>query len=631
MERRRRGPSCGTRSLGWLVVHRARVLSAIAAFSIAIGGLLHLAGQGATGDAVWAAAVALLAAELAFEVGRTVILDHHMGVDTIALVAMVGSLLLGEELAGVIVGLMFSGGAALEDVASARARRELTALIQRAPKVAQLRVGDRLEQVPIAQVQTGDVVVVRNGEVIPVDGTVVAGEAVVDTSTLSGEPLPVTIAAGMPVLSGSANAGAPFDVRAGRPAADSAYAALVRLVEHAQADRAPFVRMADRYAGFFLPATLIVAGLAWAISGDAVRALAVVVVATPCPLILAAPIALVSGLSRAARYGVIVKGAGAIETLGQARTVLFDKTGTLTVGTPEVRDVVTRGSHASGELLMLAASVDRMSAHVLGEALVRAATDAGLALATPTKVHEEPGQGIQGLVDGRTVAVGSRAFIRSAGVPADEIASAAVMPGHGSGEAHVVVGIDGHVAGVIVMADELRPDADRIVERLRAEGIRHVAMASGDRRSVAERIGRELGVDRVYADQSPEEKLEVVRRLRADPELSPVIMVGDGVNDAPALALADLGIAMGAAGATVSSETADAVITVDRIDRVADAVHTGRRSLQIARQSVLAGMGLSLAAMGVAAAGYLPPVAGALFQEVIDLAVIINALRALRG
>ena len=220
MERRKRGPSCGTRSLGWLVVHRARVLSAIAAFSIAIGGLLHLAGQGATGDAVWAAAVALLAAELAFEVGRTVILDHHMGVDTIALVAMVGSLLLGEELAGVIVGLMFSGGAALEDVASARARRELTALIQRAPKVAQLRVGDRLEQVPIAQVQTGDVVVVRNGEVIPVDGTVVAGEAVVDTSTLSGEPLPVTIAAGMPVLSGSANAGAPFDVRAGRPAAD---------------------------------------------------------------------------------------------------------------------------------------------------------------------------------------------------------------------------------------------------------------------------------------------------------------------------------------------------------------------------------------------------------------------------
>ena len=619
------------RAFGWLVEHRARILAAIAGLSIVVGGALYLAGEHAAGKDVWGAAVALLAAELAFEVVRTVVVDRHMGVDTIALVAMVGALALGQEFAGVIVGLMFSGGAALEDIASTRARRELTALIQRAPKVAQLRVGEKLEQVPVAQVRTGDVVVVRTGEVVPVDGTIVGSEAVVDTSTLSGEPLPVTMGPGMAVLSGSANAGSPFEVRADRPAAESAYAALVRLVEQAQAHRAPFVRMADRYAGFFLPATVITAGLAWAISGDAVRGLAVVVVATPCPLILAAPIALVSGLSRAARFGVIVKGAGAIETLGEARTVLFDKTGTLTVGTPDVRDVVASRDHQPAELLALAASVDRLSAHVLGEALVRAATEAGLPLSAPGDIREEPGQGIQGVIDGRSVAVGSRAFMRSVGIPDDEIASSAVLRGHGSGEAHVLVGIDGHVGGVIVMADELRPDADRIVERLRAEGIRHVAMASGDRRSVAERIGRELGVDRVYAEQSPEEKLEVVRRLREDPELRPVIMVGDGVNDAPALALADLGIAMGVAGATVSSETADAVITIDRIDRVADAVHTGRRSLHIARQSVLAGMGLSLAAMAVAAAGYLPPVAGALFQEAIDLAVILNALRALRG
>ena len=325
----------------------------------------------------------------------------------------------------------------------------------------------------------------------------------------------------MPVLSGSANAGSPFDVRADRPAAESAYAALVRLVEQAQAHRAPFVRMADRYAGFFLPATLIAAALAWAISGDPVRALAVVVVATPCPLILAAPIALVSGLSRAARCGVIVKGAGAIETLGEARTVLFDKTGTLTVGTPDVRDIVTYRDRQPGELLALAASVDQMSAHVLGDALVRSAAEAGLALVTPTDVREVPGQGIRGMVDGRMVAVGSRAFMRAAGVREDEISSAAVLPGHGSGEAHVLVCVDGHVGGVIVMADELRPDADRIVERLRAEGILHVAMVSGDRRSVAERVGRELGVDRVYAEQSPEEKLEVVRRLRDDPGAAP--------------------------------------------------------------------------------------------------------------
>jgi heavy metal translocating P-type ATPase len=459
----------------------------------------------------------------------------------------------------------------------------------------------------------------------------VSREAVVDTSTLSGEPLPVTVAAGMAVLSGSANAGAPFEVRAERPAAASAYTALVRLVEQAQHQRAPLVRMADRYAGFFLPATLVVAAAAWALSGDPVRGLAVVVVATPCPLILAAPIALVSGLSRAARAGVIVKGAGAIETLGQARTVLFDKTGTLTVGSPDVREIVTAGDVSDGELLRLAASVDRMSAHVLGEALVRAAAEAELTLSMPSEVREDPGQGIEGTVDGRRVAVGSRAFLRAAGYPADAVAAGNLATGRGSGEARVLVGVDGRLAGIIVMADELRPDADRIVDRLRAEGVRHVAMLSGDRRSVAERVGRELGVDRVYAEQSPEDKLEVVRRLRGDPALAPVVMVGDGVNDAPALALADLGIAMGAAGATVSSETADAVITVDRVDRVADAVHTGRRALHIARQSVLAGMGLSLAAMGVAAVGYLPPVAGALFQEVIDLAVILNALRALRG
>ncbi|HEX8975448.1 MAG TPA: heavy metal translocating P-type ATPase [Solirubrobacteraceae bacterium] len=616
--------------VAWVLERRAQILAAVAVVGIAAGGLLHLVGSGAAGQWVWGAAVALLAAELSLEVGRTVIVERSFGVDTIALVAMIGALALNQELAGAVIGLMFSGGAALETVASRRARRELTALVQRAPKVAQLQVDNHLQEVPVEQVRIGDVVVVRTGEVVPVDGVVLSPEAVVDTSTLTGEPLPETVGRGMPVLSGSANAGAPFDVRANRPAADSAYTALVRLVEQAQTQRAPFVRMADRYAGFFLPATMAVAGLAWALSGDPVRALAVVVVATPCPLILAVPIALVSGLSRAARAGVIVKGAGTIETLGEARTVLFDKTGTLTVGTPDIRTIVPRGSIEPGELLRLAASVDRLSAHVLGQALVNTAQKAGLELTLPSDIHEEPGQGIRGTVDGRRIAVGSRAFMSAAGIPEPEVASSALTT-HGSGETSVLVAIDGHIAGVIIMADELRPDAEKIVERLRKEGIRHVAMLSGDRRSVAERVGIELGVDRVYAEQSPEDKLGVVRTLSADPALRPVVMVGDGINDAPALALADVGIAMGAAGATVSSETADAVITVDRIDRVADALHTGRRALHIARQSVLGGMGMSLAAMGVAAAGYLAPVGGAMLQEGIDLAVILNALRALRG
>jgi heavy metal translocating P-type ATPase len=629
--RHARQPHRSQATLGWLIEHRAQILASIAVASLVVGGLLHAIGEGAAAQTVWRATVALLAAELAAEVGRSVVVQHSLGVDTIALVAMVGALALEQELAGVVIGLMFSGGASLEVIASRRARRELTSLVQRAPTVARVRVDDRLREVPVEQVQVADTVLVRTGEVVPVDGTMLSAEAVIDTSTLTGEPLPETVRRGMTVLSGSANAGPPFEVRADRPARDSAYAALVRVVEQAQSQRAPMMRMADRYAGIFLPATLLIAGAAWAISGDAVRGLAVVVVATPCPLILAAPIALVSGVSRAARSGVIVKGTPPIEALGEARTVLFDKTGTLTVGTPEVREIVTRDGRDAGELLQLAASLDRFSAHVLGEALVTAAQEAGLELTMPADVHEEPGQGIAGSVDGRRVLVGSRAFMRDAGVSQREIEAAALATSRGSGEAHVDVAVDGHIAGVIVMADEVRPDAGAVVARLRAEGIRHVAMASGDRRSVAERVGRELALDRVYAELSPEEKLEIVRRIRSDHTLRPVVMVGDGVNDAPALALADVGIAMGAAGATVSAETADAVITVDRIDRVADAVHAGRRSLHIARQSVLAGMGLSVAAMIVAAFGYLPPVAGALLQEGIDLAVILNALRALRG
>lgn len=295
----------------WLIEHRARILAGIALAAIAVGGGLHLAGFGPAGDAVWRSVLVLLAAELAVEVGRTVVLERQMGVDTIALVAMVGSLALGELLAGVVIGLMFSGGLALEEIASARARRELTALVERAPKRARIRTKEGLRDVPVDDVEIGDVAVVRTGEVVPVDGTMVSEKAVLDTSTLTGEPLPVTLTHGMSTLSGTSNVGTPFEVRADRPAAESAYAALVRLVSQAETERAPLVRLADRYAGFFLPATLLIAGLAWALSGDAVRGLAVVVVATPCPLILAAPIALVSGLSRAARAGVVVKVTGA--------------------------------------------------------------------------------------------------------------------------------------------------------------------------------------------------------------------------------------------------------------------------------------------------------------------------------
>jgi heavy metal translocating P-type ATPase len=606
---------------------RPRLLALACLILIALGGALSLLGATAAGDAVWAATVAVMLVPLTWSILRT-LAQGRVGVDAIALIAMAGALAIGQYLAGAVIALMLSGGNALEAMASRRARQELTALLERMPSIAHRRAGGGWEEVPIERLEVGDVILVRAGELVPVDGSLESGEAVVDASALTGESLPVSHVRGATLHSGVANAGEAFELRATRLASESAYANLVRLVRAAETQRAPFVRLADRYAAIFLPLTLAIAAAAWVASGDAVRAVAVLVVATPCPLILAAPIAIVSGVSRAARSGVIVKGGTAIERLGEARTVLLDKTGTLTLGEPAVQEVVPFGDYGEEEVLRLGASLDQLSAHVLAEALVHDAEERRLPLSEPVDAIEEPGQGMEGSVEGRRVAVGNVAWLRQLGYETGD----AERAGDGSGDAglaKVLVGVDGRLAGVVVMADRLRDDARELAGELRAAGVRRVAMVTGDRRSVAERIAAETGLDRVYSEQSPEDKLDVVRGMRSDPELAPVVMVGDGVNDAPALALADVGIAMGGPGATVSSDTADAVITVDRIDRVATAVSIGRRSLGIARQSVVFGIGLSLVAMGFAAFGYIAPIGGALLQEGIDVAVILNALRAL--
>jgi len=601
---------------------RSRRLVAAAALAGVVGGIVFFAlGRPTAADWLWAMTTALLLGPLALSVLRS-LLRRDVGVDAVALVAMAGALALGEYLAGAVIALMLAGGNALEEAANRRARRELTALVERAPRVALVRRGDGLHELPVDEVQVDDHVLVRAGEVVPVDGMVEAEEAIVDESALTGEPLPVTVHRGGQVRSGTTNAGGAFELRAIRPASESAYAALVRLVEHAEQERAPFVRLADRYAAIFLPITAVVAGVAWAVSGDPVRALAVFVVATPCPLILAAPIALMSGLSRCARAGVVVKGAGTIEQLGQAHSVLLDKTGTVTLGHPELERLVPLDGINPDETLRLAASVDQLSSHPLAHALVAGADAQGLKLDLPDHVEESFGHGVAGEVQGREVLVGSRSWLREHGIET-------TVPEQLNGAAKVLVAVDGEAAGVALIGDRLRADADRLVPRLRAAGIRHVALVTGDKTAVADRVGAALGVDRVYAEQTPDEKLEIVRALKTRPDLRSIVMVGDGINDAPALALADVGVAMGSAGATVSSETADAVVLVDRVDRIADALHIGRRALHIARQSVLLGMGASFVAMGFAAAGYLPPVAGALLQEGIDVAVILNALRAL--
>ncbi len=522
------------RSVSWEFI-----LGGAAVFGLAVGGTLLLVGSSTAGNAVLAASSAVILVPLVWSVARS-LLRGDVGVDGIALVAIAAALVLGEYLVAAVIAVMLAGGNALEASADRRARRELTALVERMPKFARRRDGETVTEVPVEAVEVGDLVVIGSGEIVPVDGEITTAEALIDESTLTGEPLPATHRRGDPVRSGVANAGAAFEIRTTRPAAASAYAALVRLVEAAGQQRAPFVRVADRYAAYFLPFALGVAGIAWAVSGDPVRALAVLVVATPCPLILAAPIALVAGVSRAASIGVVIKGAGVIERLGEARSVLLDKTGTVTVGAPTVGRIHAAGSVPADEMLRLAASLDQLSAHTVARALVHEAQNRELALHAPQAVVERPGAGIEGQVDGRRVEVGNVSWLRDRGYDGDIIAGVDDLDG-------VAVAVDGAFAGVIGIGDPLRPDAADLVPALRRAGIRHVALATGDHRARADEIGAALGVDRTYADQAPEDKLDLVRALRANADLNPVIMVGDGVNDAPALAMADVGIALAGA------------------------------------------------------------------------------------
>ena len=609
---------------------RSAVLATVALTAVVAGLVLQLAGDTRAATVVWAVSCVLLLVPLIWDVARTLI-SGRIGVDAIALLAILGALALGEYLAGAVVALMLSGGLALEEFASGRARRALVGLVERSPKTATVRRGDGLVAEPVERVLVGDRVLVKAGEIVPTDGRVLDAEAALDESALTGEPLPVSYGRGDMILSGSANAGGAFEMVATRPASESAYAALVRLVEQAEESRAPFVRMADRYAALLLPFTLVVAGAAWIVSGDPVRALAVLVVATPCPLILAAPVAIVAGISRAAHAGVIVKGGTAIEALAQARTVLFDKTGTVTVGAPTVDDVIALNGVTPDRLLGMAAAIEQFSAHTTAAALVGAARLRAIRVPLPDgQVDEGVGQGAAGRVEGHEIVVGSAAYLRSMGCEGIDGArdGGSYRPSADGGRVYIAV--DNRTEGVVVLGDHIRPEALDLADRLRDEGVRRIELTTGDDRRVAEEVGRAVGVDRVHASCSPADKLALVTRLRADADASPVIMVGDGINDAPALAAADVGIGIGAAGATAASEAAGVMIMDDRIGRVVDAVQIAKRSMRIARQSVIAGLGMSFAAMLAAAAG-LAPVWGAVLQEAIDVAVILNALRALRG
>ena len=547
----------------------------------------------------------------------------EFGLDLIAALSMAGALVLGETLAAAVVALMYAGGEFLESRARQRARQEMTALLSRVPRSAMRHGAQGLEEVPLDAIAPGDRLLIARGAALPVDGTIADHAAVLDLSALTGEPLPQRLPPGAAAPSGGVNAGDSFDLIATHLAADSTYAGIVRLVEGAQASKAPMARLADRWSLWFLGFTLLLAGGAWAMTGDPVRALAVLVVTTPCPLILAVPVAIIAGLSRAAGIGVLVKSGGTLETMARTRVLMLDKTGTLTVGRARLAAIIPENGTSEEEALRLAASLDQASRHVLAEALVEAATTRGLALSTPVAVEEAPGEGIAGLVDGRRVAIGSARYVAATiGGP-----TPAAPPGQPPGAALVFLGIDGTPGGVLVFEDPIRPDAFAMLSAMRRGGIPRIVLLSGDAEAPAQAVGEALGLDAVIAGQTPQGKVDAVL---AEGAAGPVMMIGDGVNDAPALAAAAVGIAMGARGAAASSEAADAVLLVDRLDRQVRAIRIARRSLRIARQSVVAGIGLSALGMFAAAFGYLSPVQGALLQEAIDVAVILNALRALR-
>ncbi|MFZ2355660.1 MAG: heavy metal translocating P-type ATPase [Lactococcus raffinolactis] len=557
---------------------------------------------------------AILAISMFIEMIKT-LRSGRFGVDLLAIIAIASTLIVGQYWASLIIVVMLVGGESLEDYAAHRASRELHKLLENSPTFAHKKVGDSYEDTPIDDIDIDDVLLVKASEVVPIDGVVLEGDSWFDESSLTGESEPVTKAIGDEVLSGSINGETAVLIRASKKASDSQYQKIVQLVKESEATPAQFVRLADRYAVPFTIVSLLIAGAAWLISGDMTRFAEVLVVASPCPLILAAPIAFVGGMSRSSRNGLLVKNGTTIEKLSLAKTVAFDKTGTLTTGILQVKSIAPEtATHSEDDLLQIAASLEIGSNHILAKSLVKRAAEKDLALLEVTDLRESTGLGLSGVIQTKTYRIGRANFANAEDAKVNGTAA--------------FISEDEVFIGKILFEDKIRPESQHVIERLKAQDVQHILMLTGDNQKTAELVAGELGITEMHAGLMPSEKIGILKEL---PETHrPMVMVGDGVNDAPALALSDVGIALGASGSTVASESADVVVLRNDLNLVPESIKISRETMKVAKEAVLIGIFISIALMLIASTGVLPAIIGALLQEVIDTVSILYALKALK-
>lgn len=589
---------------------------------ITFGGAVFLSGNSATAEKLWWLGLAITGTPIVAQTTRQ-IFAGRFAVDLVAALAIILALILWQPLAGLVIVLMQSGGESLERYAGRKASNALHELEEAKPRVAHRIIGASSEDVAVDEVNIGDLLLIRPGDLVPCDGVVTAGRSHVDASKLTGEPVPVSASAGSKLMSGSINLEGPLELQVLALAGESQYARIVELVRSAQTSKAPLHRLADKYGVWFTPLTLIACAVVYAVTRDPVRVLAVLVVATPCPLLLAAPVAFISGINAAARRQIIMRNGAALENLAGATIAVFDKTGTVTIGRPVVRRVIAVEPLSAEEVLRLAGAVEQGSSHLLARTLVDEAEARIGELPDATDIKEDSGRGVSGLVDGHSVSVGAASYAEDhAPAFATEVTSVQYQ---GAG-LRAYVTIDSHVAGIVEYNDAIRNDVSDLLTDLRRLGFTRTLLLSGDQASNVKEIAEQLGIEEAAGDLLPAHKVTVVRDLVDAGEK--VLMIGDGTNDAPALSTATVGIALASQSGGITAEAADIVVLADDLLRVSEAVRISKRTMRIARQSIWVGVGLSAVAAGVAAGGWIPPTAGALIQEAIDLAVIVNALRA---